>query len=70
MAHKIPTNLDLTEADEDALRRMPEGWFSVRAVPYMVRNARYRCDRLEVRGKLKSRVVGEFPDIETQWIKI
>jgi hypothetical protein len=51
----------LSKADMDALARMPEGWFCVDEVPYMVRCPGYRCQRLEKRGKLESRVVGDNP---------
>lgn len=57
-----------TKADMEALARLPqEGWFDIRAVSYMVRNPRYRCDRLVEKGLLESRVVGTYPDIKTEW---
>ena len=60
----------LSAADNAALARLPDGrWFGLRDVTYMVKNPRWRCDRLAEKGVLESRVVGEWPAIETQWRK-
>lgn len=40
---------------------MPKGWFHPDALPFVVKNAKARCQRLEQMGKLESRVVG--PDL-------
>lgn len=61
--------MTMSRADEDALKRLPDGWFAVHEVHFMVRNPRYRCDRLVGKGKLEKRIVGEWPNIETQWKK-
>lgn len=58
-----------TRADYEALKRLPEGWFSLRQVPWQIQNPNFRCRRLADKGALESRVVGEIPDIETQWRK-
>ena len=48
----------ITKADRDALARLPEGcWFFIDQVSYMVRNPRWRCDRLTDFGLLESEVV-------------
>lgn len=60
----------LTDADRYALKRLPdEGWFNLTAVPYTVKNPRFRCDRLVKLGALKSRVVGAWPYLQTEWKK-
>lgn len=61
----------LTPADRDALQRLPKGWFEARDVPFMVRNARFRRDRLVERKKLERRVVGgDFFDLRTQFRRL
>lgn len=60
-----------TKADEEALKLLPDSeWFSLRKVPWQVRNPRYRCDRLTELGLLERRVVTNYPDIDTQWRKL
>jgi hypothetical protein len=66
----------LTAVDKDALRRLPEGWFELNQVSYIVRNPRYRCDRLVDRGVLERKcipyTIGENLGIgyQTWWRKI
>ena len=60
----------LTKADTDALKQLPAGWFTIHRVPFMVKNPRYRCDRLTMRGMLESRVQGTYPMFHTEWRKI
>jgi hypothetical protein len=61
----------LSEADRHALSRLPDnGWFCVGDVSYMVRNPRYRCDRLVEKGALEDRVVGEIPHLHTEYRKL
>lgn len=58
----------LTEGDKAALALLPtDGWFPVWAVNYMVKNPRWRCDRLVERGALESRVVGNYPNLRTEY---
>lgn len=60
----------LTKADEAAFAILPaEGWFSIHKVPYLVRNPRWRCDRLVEKGVLESRVSGRPPTVFTEWRK-
>ncbi len=61
----------ITKGDEEALARMPAGdWFTPESLPHTVRNAVWRCQRLEAQGKLESRVVGKVPDLKTEWKKL
>lgn len=59
----------LTDADRYALKHLPAGWFGLRRIPFLVRNPRWRCERLTEKGMLESRVVGKWPDTEAQWRK-
>lgn len=53
----------LTRADKDALARMPDNdWFGIDDLSFMIRNPRWRCDRLTAAGYLKSKVIGEYPN--------
>lgn len=58
-----------TKGDAESLAKMPAGWFKASTLPYTIRNAYWRCQRLETHGKLESRVVGEIPHLETEWKK-
>lgn len=60
----------LTEADRHALGRMPNGWFDADNLPPIVRCPRYRCERLKDRGVLEWRVIGEYPNLKSEWRKI
>ncbi|HAT2746500.1 TPA: hypothetical protein I8372_004167 [Citrobacter farmeri] len=51
----------LTDADFEALNRLPSGWFRAEHLPF--NRPMYRCERLEKRGKLQSRVLGTYPNI-------
>jgi hypothetical protein len=52
------------------MKRLPDGeWFGLRSVPFMVRNPRWRCDRLTEKGALESRIVGEWPHTNPEWRK-
>lgn len=61
----------LTHADKDALERMPaKKWFKIGELSFMIRNRRWRCDRLTAFGLLESKVVGSFPyELETVFRK-
>lgn len=62
-----------TRADRDALARLPDGWFFVNEVSFMVRNPRWRCDRLVEFKLLESEVtrVGDgILDLEMRYRKI
>lgn len=77
---KTALQKELTRADRDALSRMPDDkWFHPLELDYMVRSARWRCDRLTSMGLLKSTVVGttmenvrtlfwKFSDLELELI--
>ena len=60
----------MTEADKDALNRMPDGWFEALSLPYMVKRPTYRCERLEKAGFISSRIVGVYPNIRREYCKI
>ena len=56
-------DLKLTEADLSALREVPaKGWFDWYDV-ILIRCTRFRLERLDARGVLESKVVGEWPDL-------
>lgn len=57
-----PTRTWFSRADLEAYDRLPDGWFDLHAVPYQVRNPRWRCDRLVGLRALESRVVGSISD--------
>lgn len=58
----------MTPADRDAMARFPKNdWFALNKVHYMVRRARWRCERLKAAGFLEMRVEGEYPSLETQY---
>lgn len=59
--------MPLTEADQDALTRMPEGWFKASELEFMVKRPFYRCERLEGLGALESRITGTFPDLVQEY---
>lgn len=70
MTTMIAGNKALTPADKDALKRMPDGiWFGWVGLDFMIRNPRYRCDRLANAHVLERRVVGDFPDLRTEYRK-
>lgn len=60
----------LTKADKDALSLMPDEWFSPDNLHHMIRNPRFRCDRLRDMGLLEWRVVGALPDLKSEYRKI
>jgi hypothetical protein len=64
-----PVDSALTAADKAALEWLPADWFGLNKVTFRVRNPRWRCDRLTQKGMLESRVIGEYPDIQSQWRK-
>ena len=60
----------LTAADKDALEAMPDDWFSSEDLPYpRVTRSAYRCERLYKSGHLEWRVVGVWPDLQSQYRK-
>lgn len=64
------TNCVITAADEDAIKRLPDGdWFGLESVTYMVRRPYWRCERLVKMGLLEGRLTGTFPDTKTQYRK-
>ncbi|MRG31831.1 hypothetical protein [Enterobacter cancerogenus] len=58
----------LTNADIEALNRLPYGWFRAEHLPF--NRPMYRCERLEQRGKLQRRVVGTYPIIWSEYKRI
>jgi hypothetical protein len=64
-------NLTMTKADEEALKRCPDGWFEAgcRDLVY-VKNADYRCTRLVERGKLETEVRGDIPHLTRFYRKV
>lgn len=65
---QIGTNM--TSVDKEMLAEMPSGkWFNILDLPYVIRNPAFRCKRLVKAGVLESRVVGEFPNIKTEYWK-
>ena len=67
---RVPSNDGLerlTPADNDALDRMPTGWFSALDLDSMIHRPAYRCERLEGIGVLESRVVGVYPHLRREY---
>jgi hypothetical protein len=60
----------ITDADRYALTKMPEGWFKPGDLPYLVRSPHFRCQRLEQLGQLERRIMGEIPDLWSEYRKI
>lgn len=59
----------LTVADNEALTALPDGcWFTAIHLP--INRPQYRCERLENRGKLESRVTGEYPHLTKEYRKL
>ncbi|WP_147402988.1 hypothetical protein [Enterobacter sp. R1(2018)] len=59
----------LSETDKDILANLPDDeWFEVMHLP--INRPQYRCERLEERGKLESRVTGEYPHIIREYRKM
>ena len=54
---------ELTRADTDAMARLPDGWFRVDAVPFIVKRPRWRCDRLVSLGLLDGRTLRDFAGV-------
>lgn len=66
--HLVGQHLKLTNADKRTLAITPEtGWFHPFDLPHIVRCSEYRCERLEQRGMLISRVVGKYPDLRREY---
>lgn len=64
-------SLIMTEADERALSKCPEGWFTKHdSALVFIKNPDYRCMRLVERGKLEDRVVGNFPHLQREYRKV
>ncbi|MBN5310505.1 hypothetical protein JY476_07305 [Serratia marcescens] len=57
----------LTEADNNALKAMPDYWF--RPLSLYINRPEYRCERLHAAGALDTRVIGEYPDLIRQYRK-
>lgn len=57
----------VTEADIDALKRLPEGWFEWFECGYMVRCPEFRLGRLEKRGLVEVKYEGRWPDYEKRY---
>ncbi len=50
---------------------MPEGWFFVHDLSFMIRNPRWRCDRLVGLKALESEVVGDdLRELKTRYRKL
>lgn len=58
-----------SKADLDAYQRMPSGWFVVGDLSFMIRNPRWRCDRLVGLKALESEVLST-PTIHTRYRKL
>lgn len=68
-----PERTWFSKADLAAYQRMPEGWFLPTNLDSMIRNPRWRCERLEGLRALESQVVGDVADpssIKTQYRKL
>lgn len=59
---------ELTEADNHALKQLPDGWFRADYLP--INRPLYRCERLEERNVLESRILGAYPDLWREYRKI
>lgn len=57
--------LTMTEADISALEKLPKGWFEW--FELMVRCPEFRLERLEQRGVVEHKLIGEWPNIEKRY---
>ena len=62
------TNQVITEADQHAYSKLPEGWFEW--FDLRVRCPEFRLKRLEERGLVGRRITGAWPDIEVRYRRI
>jgi hypothetical protein len=60
--------IPLTKADEEAIEYIPtDHWFCAWDLTYKIRAWEYRCQRLEKAGILKSRIVGDYPQLSREY---
>ncbi|MEJ6003743.1 hypothetical protein [Paucibacter soli] len=60
----------LTTSDQNFWDSIPHGWFKETALPPHFRNRRFRCERLQLLGLLRTRVVGQYPTVWREWSKL
>lgn len=60
-----PERTWFSDADRAAYDRMPSGWFFPDELDFVIRNPRWRCDRLVGLRALESDVVGDISDLRS-----
>ena len=57
----------LSESDRRTLEILPVGWFTSEQLAPSLTRRRYRCERLTTKGILETRIVGTYPNIDTEY---
>ncbi len=57
----------LSDSDQRTLEILPVGWFTAEQLTPSLTRRRYRCERLTAKGILEARIVGIYPNIDTEY---